>query len=352
MSDATKPDRSPSSLLYSRATQSLTKFATMTNENSEPLPVIESWDTYWPGAQTSAAYSADGTSDPLVLSFWDDYFRDVRDRDGEPKIIDVASGNGAVVDYASAVFGGQLPDFTCLDVSPSAIRMLEKRFPGVHGIVADAAAIPLDSASYDIATSQFGIEYAGLEALDEVSRLIVPGGELVLLLHYRDGIIYRQCQASLSAINEMQEAKFIPACRAMFEAGFALLRGGDRARYSAAGKQFAPAIRAMEAIMTRHGRDVAASTILRVYRDVRTLHAHMRQCEPSAVLGWLEKLQQAIEAYAGRMASMRDVAIEATTFEQVCADLGEKEFEILRAKPLADPDQELPLAWSLVARKR
>jgi hypothetical protein len=68
----------------------------MTNEKSEPLPVIESWDTYWQGAQASVAYTGCGSSHPQVLSFWDDYFRDVQGGDGEPKIIDIASGNGAV----------------------------------------------------------------------------------------------------------------------------------------------------------------------------------------------------------------------------------------------------------------
>ena len=69
----------------------------MTNDESDPLPVIESWDTYWQGAQASAAYTSGGSSDPLVLSFWDDYFRDVKGRGRELSIIDIASGNGAVV---------------------------------------------------------------------------------------------------------------------------------------------------------------------------------------------------------------------------------------------------------------
>lgn len=323
----------------------------MTNDEPEPLPVIESWDTYWQGAHANAAYTGGGSSDPLVLSFWDDYFRDVQGRGGNPRIIDIASGNGAVVERASAAFGEPLPEFTCLDVSDSAIRMLEKRFPGVQGIVADAAAIPLDSASFDIATSQFGVEYAGLEALGEVERLVAPGGELALLLHHRGGLIFEQCGANLEAVREMQAANFIPKCIAMFEAAYAALDGGDGAQYGAAGKQFAPAIRAMEAIMIKHGRQVAASTILRVYRDVRTIHSRMRRYEASAVLGWLQKMEQAIEAYAGRMASMRDTAIDAAKFGQVVADLAENGFEVLRSEALADSDQTLPLAWALIAKK-
>ncbi|MGI9233483.1 MAG: class I SAM-dependent methyltransferase [Woeseiaceae bacterium] len=323
----------------------------MTNENPEPFPVIESWDTYWQGAESSAAYTGGGSSHPLVLSFWLDYFRDVQNRDGKPKIIDIASGNGAVVESANTVFGGQLPAFTCLDVSESAILMLEKRFPGVHGIVADAAEIPLDSASYDIATSQFGVEYAGLEAVEEMVRLLAPGGELTLLMHHHGGIIFQECGASLDAIRDMQDANFIPACMAMFEAGYEALQGGDPARYGAAGKQFAPALQAMEAIMVQYGREVAASTILKIYRDVRTIHGRMRHYEPSAVLGWLEKMKTAIEAYTGRMASMRNAAIDATRFKQLCTDLTDKNFDILRAEPLARSNQDQPVAWVLISKK-
>ena len=335
----------------SQLAQRTTILAFMTNDNPEPFPVIESWDTYWQGAESSAAYTGGGSSHPLVLSFWLDYFREVRNRDGEIRILDIASGNGAVVESANTVFGGEPPEFTCLDISESAIRMLQKRFPGVHGIVADAAAIPVDAASYDIVTSQFGIEYAGLEAVEETARLVAPGGELTLMMHHQGGIIFQECGASLDAIREMQSANFIPACIAMFEAGYEALQGGDPARYGIAGKQFAPALRAMEAIMMQYGREVAASTILKIYRDVRTIHGRMRHYEPSAVIGWLEKMQTAVEAYTGRMASMRSAAIDADRFEQLCTDLAEKHFEILRAEPLANGDQDQPIAWVLISRK-
>jgi len=321
----------------------------MTGDSTETLPVIESWDTYWQGAQTSSAYTGGGTSHPLVLTFWSDFFGKQQSRNTDTRIIDIASGNGALVEAAQLAYAGQLPNFTCLDVSESAIRMLEKRFPTVQGIVADAAEIPLPSAAFDIATSQFGVEYAGLHALDEVTRLITPGGHLAMLLHYHDGLIYRECGASLQAVKEMQAANFVPSCIAMFDAGFLALEGGNRESYGAAGKQFAPAIAAMEAIMIRHGREVAAGTILRVYRDVRIIHSRMRHYESATVIDWLERMQQAIEAYSGRMASMRDAAIDAATFENVRVGLTDKGFEILRAEPLLQ--QGPPVAWAVIAVK-
>ena len=325
------------------------KCVTIKSEKSEPVPVIESWDTYWDGAQSSAAFSGGGSTDPLILSFWDDYFQIVLDSGASPKIIDIASGNGAVVEAATTVFGDRLPPFTCLDVSEAAISMLEQRFPGVTGIVADAANSQLPAASFDVVTSQFGVEYAGIEAIESVSDLVAPGGELRMLLHHRDGLIYEQCDASLNAIRDMKEAEFIPLCVAMFETGYAMLEGGDKDAYRVAGNNVSPAIQAMEAIMVRYGRDVAASTIVRVYRDVRTIHERMSQFESSAVIGWLEKMRGAIDAYEGRMASMLNVGIDATQFTQTCSNLEQRGFHIRQAEPLAGSSQDLPLAWVVVA---
>jgi len=324
----------------------------MSNNDPQPLSVIESWDSYWQETRTSGSYAGGGSSHPLVTSFWTHFFLIAKDRNKSLKIIDVGSGNGAVVECANKVFAGKLPEFTCLDVSESAIRLLEERFPSVHGVVADATSIPLDPASFDIATSLFGVEYAGLDALAELTRLIASGGELALVLHHRGGSIYEKCKASLDATRQMQAAAFIPKCIAMFKAGFAAQQGGDRAEYDAAGKQLAPAIKATEEILARYDGDVADGTILRLYRDVRTMHDRMRHYEESDVVGWLTTLQEETEAYAGRMASMLDVAVDDTRFQQVCTDLTEQGFEILRAEPLASSDDKPPLAWVLIAQKK
>ena len=319
----------------------------MTDHKPDSPPIAESWDSYWHGAEHGAAFTGGGTTHPLILSFWDALFTGVKDQYDSPRIIDIASGSGAVVESAQSVFDGKLPNFTCLDVSESAITLLKQRFPDVHGIVADARSIPLDAAAYDVGTSQFGVEYAGLDAIDEVARLIAPGGQLALLLHHRAGGIYKQCAASLDAIEKVQEAGFIPSAITMFEQGFA----ADRVKYEAAVKRFQPAVRAIESIMQQHGPDVADGTIVRLYKDVRTIHSRMRHYDPSEVMSWLTRLRAEIQAYAGRMASMCDVAIDANAFEDLCATTQDNGYRILRGEPLVLPDGGLPLAWALVAMR-
>jgi ubiquinone/menaquinone biosynthesis C-methylase UbiE len=313
--------------------------------------VAAGWDTYWHGAGGGAAFSRGGTSHPLVLSFWDEFFGKVREDYTRPRVVDIASGSGAVVDCARAALGGIPAEFTCVDISESAIAALVKRLPDVTGVVADARDIPLESEAYDIATSQFGIEYAGLDAVYEIARLPAPGGRLALLLHHRHGGIYRQCAASLDAIRMMQAEEFVPRVIETFEAGFAAYRGGSKSAYQAAATRLNPALRAVESIMRKHGRDVADGTVVRLYKDVAAVHGRLPNYEPSEVLSWLRGLQKELEAYAERMASMCDAAIDADTFEKLRDGLQHKGFVIDRADALQNAATGVPLGWALIATR-
>lgn len=324
----------------------------MTDNQSESTKLIDSWDSYWRGAESSGAFTSREAGHPLVHSFWSHYFSHVRDDwEGAPKIVDIASGNGAVVECAISTFADNAASFTCLDVSESAIGMIEKRFPLVHGIVANAADMPLETESFDVVTSQYGIEYAGLSAFAEATRLVAPSGELALLMHHRDGLIYAQCDSSFRAISKLQSSEFIAKCLAMFETGFDELKGGQKGPYTAAGRALAPAIQEVESIMSEFGNQVADSTVLKLYRDVREVHANMARYESSDVLSWLEKMQREVATYKARMESMCNVAIDVPQFKRLCESTTANHFEILRAEPLSQTDEEQPLAWALVAKK-
>jgi SAM-dependent methyltransferase len=318
---------------------------------SDSSPAAAGWDTYWHGAGAGAAFSSGGTSHPVVLSFWAEFFGRVRADYGHPRVVDVASGSGAVIHCARAALDGAAAAFTCVDISESAIAALVNRFPDVRGIVADAGKLPIETASCDVATSQFGIEYAGLDAFDEIARLPAPGGWLALLVHHRHGGIYRQCAASLDAIRMLQAADFVPRVIATFEAGFAACRGDRRSEYQAAAARLNPAIRAVESIMVKHGRDVADGTVVRLYRDVAAIHKRLANYEPSDVLGWLRGMQKELDAYAERMASMCEAAIDEATFVRLRDGLQEKGYSIDRAEALQNAATGVPLAWALIAAK-
>lgn len=322
-------------------------FAAMANKKSDS----SSWDTYWQGAQSSAAYTSGETSHPLVLAFWKEYFATARKNNADLKVIDVASGNGAVVDSARNAFDGTLPDFTCLDVSASAIQMLEKQFPGVTGLTADAAHIPLDSYSFDLVTSQFGIEYAGVDAIFEAARLVSLGGELAFVLHSNPGVIHEECSTSLVAIDRLRRSRFLPLATRMFEAGFATLRGEDRKPYEIAGRKFRPAYRQIEQLLAKHGEGVASGMMLRLRDDISQMHERMPNYDREEVMTWLHRLDNELLGYRGRMTSMTKAAINQKSYHEICKKLSESGFSILGTEALRSPDASLQLAWTLVARR-
>ncbi len=310
-----------------------------------------SWDTYWQGTGDIGAFSAGGVSHPAITAFWTEIFSAVASREPTTKLLDVATGNGAILETALSLLDADTTSITCVDVSAAAIENVEQRFPGTVGVVADARAIPLDSDQFNLVTSQFGVEYAGLEAVREAARLVSIGGQLALLLHIEGGIIHNECSASLAAIEKLRASNFVPSSIKLFETGFAAVRGADRSAYEAAATRLAPAIQASEAIMAEYGEHVAGDTIFRLYSDVGRIHSAMPKYEPQEVLIWLRTMDHELSAYAERMSLMIDAAIAAAAFEQICKELQSSGFTLDKAGPLVPAEQSLPLAWILVATR-
>lgn len=323
----------------------------MSESDKGAAPPAENWDTYWHGAEKKEAFTGGGSGHPAVHAFWDSLFAKAQARFDSPRFVDIAGGNGAVVERAKKTFVSAQAEFTCVDISASAVKILQQRFPDVTGVVADARAIPLQSESFDIVTSQFGIEYAGLDAVPEMLRLVADGGTVALLLHHREGGIYRQSFASFEALEKLQQSHFIELSIATFETGFSACRGGDRKPYESAAKKLVPAIRAVEAIMAHYGPNVADGTIRALYRDVGTIHGRLPKYDPAEVLGWLNRMRDEVSAYAGRMSSMCDAAIDEQAFLGLFGHIREAGFDIERNDALVLPERGVPLAWALIAKR-
>lgn len=311
----------------------------------------ESWDTYWQETSDVDAFNSGGVGHPAIRSFWIEYFSGAKQRFNCPKILDIASGNGAVLECVLDVFKQTPSELTSLDVSEAAIKNIHTRFPSVTGIVASACSIPRASGSFDIVTSQYGIEYAGHDAILEAARLVADTGQLVLLMHCQSGHIHLECQQSLDAIERTQKSNFVQLATAMFEAGFKSVRGADRKPYEQAAKKLTPAITELEAVMRQYGSDVAGDTICRLYNDVDQIHQKIQHYEPADVLTWLHTMGEELDAYAKRMSSMGASAVSSVQFENMKDDLSTQGFIIDVADTLFVPGNETPMAWVLIATK-
>ncbi len=320
--------------------------------NTNDTQSARGWETYWHSARDAEAYAAGGVSHPVVTSFWDSTLSELLAAPVDTKILDIATGSGAVVERLTHQRESGHYEITCVDISDAAISSVRSRFPETIGVVANAGSIPLESSQYDLVTSQFGIEYAGLAAVDEAARLLARGGTLVLLMHIRPGVIFRECATALDAIRRTQKSGFVPRALKFFEAGFAAVRGADRAPYDQAALQLNPAIQELESILSEHGEHVAADTIVKLYSDVQRVHSRIQYYEPNEVLGWLRTMDSELSEYGERMASMCEAAIDERAFMEVCENLRRLGLDIIKAEPLYPADGRLPIAWILRAGRQ
>ncbi len=321
---------------------------------SKPSTAAMDWDVYWRGSADGTAFGTDGVEHPLVSQFWTDLLTALR-KDGQTsRLLDVASGRGAVIDIARTAFGEDNISVTCLDTSEWAIKSLVERFPSAEGVVGDAKNMPFPDNSFDIATSQFGVEYAGIEAIDEMVRIVAPQGTIAFLMHIKDGMIDSECAQSISAIDDLSAINFLPAATLLFTEARKCVKGetnGSRDDFDAAVRNMAPIYREFTAIMEKHGDGAAGGTLSILYRETDRIHGRIMHHDLDEVLQWLARLGEELGAYKGRMQSMCDAANDAHGFEQIATRLSERGFRIAMSGPLHDAASKRDVAWQLIATR-
>ena len=319
----------------------------------ESSSVSADWDTYWRGSSDGASFSSDGVDHPRVRQFWVDTFRALAG--GEKlRLVDVASGVGAVVEIARDVLGDDGFAATCVDTSSAAMESLAARMPDVETVVGDAADMPFPDDAFDLATSQFGVEYAGLAAVGEMARVTGPGGSLVLLMHLHGGLIHTECAGNVAAIDAMRETGFVAAAKRLFAEGQRCIRGetnGSREEYDAAVQDMIPISRQVEALLQQHGRDAAGGTLATLHGETDRIFGRIMHHDLDEVLEWLDRMDDELSSYRGRMQSMCDAATELDTFAGLEKQLHETGFDISISAPLTD-EQGREIAWQLIATSK
>lgn len=322
----------------------------MTVSSTVKQPADNGWDNYWRHASGSA-YSSNGISHPLVQAFWADFFAHAQHDSSPPALLDVASGNGAVASLACAESRGPAGPVFCVDTSTTALTALRRQLPMVHAVVADAARMPFPDAQFAVATSLFGVEYAGHRGFDEMLRVVAPQGRIGLVLHHDESRICRDSSASLRAVRRLQRSEFTSLAAELFRTGCAAAQGADRRAYDQAARRLSPSARALESIIREQGEQVAEGLVARLYNDVADIHQQIARYEPEAVLSWLNAMEREIAAYAERMSSMCAAAIDSQRFDNMCRQLIAGGWQVCSAVPLEVRGDAMPLAWGLVASR-
>ncbi|WP_027950215.1 class I SAM-dependent methyltransferase [Haliea salexigens] len=315
-----------------------------------PAAHAGAWDTYWRGTRESASHQEGGPQEPVLEAFWATFFAAQLGARATPSLLDLACGHGAVTGHALKVSPALLPH--CSDYSFNALQGLQQRYPSARCIAADAGNTPFADGAFDLVVSQFGVEYAGPEALFEAARLVAPGGTLGLLLHLAGGAIYRECEHNRDTVRALRELDILSLARAAFDAGFALNAGtGSPEAFKAAERAFTPAVRGLEQLLQSRGAQSAGGLLQQLYQDIAHMYRRMSAYAPDDIRSWLDGMDLELTAYSGRMQSMLDAAFSQQAIDAAMQRLAADGFSLRDLSRLRVSAEAQPAAWALVMQR-
>ncbi len=320
---------------------------------SEPPVVADAWDDYWRHTREAAAHKGGGPQDEVLARFWTSYFAEAYARSSRRRLIDIGCGNGSVASFAvdaSKPPLDPLPFLVGVDNSFAALRAFSARFPAAAAVAADANRLPFKDRQFDIVTSQFSVEYAGLEAIEAAARLVSTGGSLALIMHLKGGAMYRECATNLEAVRALQRSRLLASLKQIFEAGQAAApRPVDGSDAADARARLVQAMREVEATLNTHGKEIAGGALYRVHEDVAHMHRRRDAFAPEEIVHWVDVMTREFDAYAERMSAMLGAAIDEQEFDACLTRLTAQGLALrIRGKLEMGVRHREPAAWVLV----
>ncbi|WP_255353978.1 MULTISPECIES: class I SAM-dependent methyltransferase [Microbulbifer] len=305
------------------------------------------WDTYWKGTRQSSTYKEGETESHVLTRQWREGFEGLEYQ--AVRMLDIASGYGIVAQMATSAFGDRPHEITCIDISEAALDAIKGKIPSVKTQACDASKLPFEDSSFNLITSQFGIEYAGEKAFLEACRVLEPEGTLMVIAHLAGGGIHKECEANYAAIKQFRESQFIDRSLDLLETK--MKRGSPQEDIDLAFECAKPSIKTTADLIKKYGRGIAGGTLDKIFTDVARISRNSQNYDPKEVLGWLDLMRIELEAYSGRMESMCRAAIDDCQAAKLESALSGSGIQLKRFVKLPFADSGENCAWLILGKK-
>lgn len=156
------------------------------------------WSAYWAGGPLHSCVGSYASNyDGVIGDFWAEVLAGLP---APAAILDLATGNGALPLLLWERLGDSI-EIDAVDLAQLAPSWYDCARHGKIRFRSGVAmeSLPFPDASFDLVTSQFGIEYADWpRALAECMRVCKPGGEIALAMHHADSVLMRVAKSELA----------------------------------------------------------------------------------------------------------------------------------------------------------
>ena len=290
------------------------------------------WHRYWQCDRIASCFDGAGATnyDDSVAAGWRDFFAKL------PKgtrIIDLCTGNGAVALMAAAAGREQDKHFSITAVDqadidpPSYVTRNREEMAAVHFVGrTEVESLPFPDQSFDVAISQYGIEYSDLDrAIAEIARVLGPGGQARFVVHASDGIVAANAQTVIAEADLLLgEIDLIGASRRCFEAVAAVERGNDS---DAARQNAKSAFEAFRTALQLTGAQVPKAADPMMFHNsggvMLDAFQARRRVGYDAVFEKVDTVEGEILAHRGRLQALVDSALDEAGVEALCTKLRE-----------------------------
>lgn len=177
---------------------------------------MEHWSDFWQRSKALNCF-ADGQMagqyNQAVTEFWELHFASIS---AHATVVDIGTGNGAIALLASSWSDSQHLNWQVYGTDAAAIDPLstvasdKKTQRLLSSIIFKAdtrvEALPFADNSVDLITSQFAFEYADRHrAVEELSRVLKPGGQIAILFHHEHSAVVNDARAEVEVLEALFE---------------------------------------------------------------------------------------------------------------------------------------------------
>lgn len=300
----------------------------------------QQWSEYWQneGAGAEVFVDKDGKKSPHLERFWKNKLAEFNPG---AKIIDIASGAGSV--FASLDKDHTFETYA-QDISEVALDLQCQRIKGVTSVLCSADKIPYEDNFFDVIVSQFGIEYAGVDAFIEAARIMADTGKFVFLSHYEDGYIDSQNKIQLEGISLIEELDFIDKSVSLTQLAFN--------KNTQDAEKIMNDFTQAEPVLEKYSRKYPKGVHSHLYHGYKQLFSNRTRYLEKDILEWLTGMRNEVVNAKTRLTEMRKAAVSKEKLQIIIQALKQNKIEDIVFEPMTLENSTLPVAWQISGIKR
>jgi|GEM_PF-284811 len=315
------------------------------------------WTDFWadPGSRADHSVRDAGTSQ-VLHQHWTNVFDRQFEAGSSVTLLDAACGDGELLRLAQRcaepVDGLDL-FLHCADISPAAVDAAARSVVSAEPprpVVADAASLPFQTASFAVVVSQFGLEYVGASAFRDAARVTSGEGSLNALVHRQGGAVELECRANLALLDLARERGLLRRLERLIDLAARVAAGkGAPAALSRARASYGAVLDGIGAALRDAPPGAARALLQQLWQDCSKVAVSAEQYSPDQLSAWVASHAADLESYANRMQSMVDAACDDAGLADICRALEAGGLACVDVGELSTPAGGQALAWSVAA---